>query len=180
MMVEIETLEKTLAEHPFFQDMSERARELIAGCAGHLVVHDGERLYREGDSANEFYLLRHGCVALEVHVPGRPPLVIETLGPGEVLGWSWLVPPYRCRFTARAVGLVRAFVIDGLCLRGKCEEDHELGYEFYRHFLPLVVNRLSAARMQMIDIYGHPGAYADTDTESPPPPSPPAKPSPWE
>jgi len=78
------------------------------------------------------------------------------------------------------VGLVRAFGIDGRCLRGKCEEDHELGYEFYRHFLPVVVDRLSAARMQMIDIYGHPGAYADTEMENPLPPSPPAKPSPWE
>jgi len=177
-MVEIDTLEKTLAEHPFFHDMSERARKLIAGCAAHVVFHDGKRLYREGDPADSFYLLRHGCVALEVHVPGRPPLVIETLGAGEVLGWSWLVPPYRCRFTARAVGLVRAFGIDGRCLRGKCEEDHDLGYEFYRHFLPLVVDRLSAARMQMIDIYGHPGAYADSEVENPLPATPPAKPSP--
>ena len=92
-MVEIERLEQTLAEHPFFHDMSERARELIAGCATHVVLHDGDRVYREGDPADKFYLLRHGNVALEVHVPGRPPLVIETLGAGEVLGWSWLVPP---------------------------------------------------------------------------------------
>lgn len=176
-MAPIEGLERTLAQHPFFKDMSERARGLIAGCASNRVFHDGDYIMKEGDPAGTFFLVRHGAVALEVHVPGRRPLVIETLGDGEVLGWSWLLPPYRVRFDARAVGLVRALGIDGKCLRGKCEEDCALGFEFYQHFLPVVVDRLTAARLQMIDMYGHPGAYAES--ESPPAvPSAPAKPSP--
>jgi CRP-like cAMP-binding protein len=177
-MGEIAGLERLLARHPFFADMSETARGLIAGCAGNRVFHDGERIFREGEPADTFYLVRHGAVALEVNEPGREPLVIETLGDGEVLGWSWLVPPYRVRFDARAVGLVRAIGIDGKCLRGKCDEDCALGYEFYKHFLPVVANRLTAARLQMMDIYGHPSAYAQAAEPFSEQPSPPAKPGP--
>jgi CRP/FNR family cyclic AMP-dependent transcriptional regulator len=172
----IEDIEQLLSRHPFFQDFSDTARQLIAGCTVNRVFHDGDYIQREGTPADYFYLLRHGTVALEINVPTRKPLVIETLHDGEVLGWSWLAPPYRSRFDARAVGLVRSFAIDGKCLRGKCEEDCQLGYEFYKHFLPVVVDRLTAARLQMIDIYGHPAEYAGSgfDTE----PSPPVKPSP--
>ncbi len=177
-MGQIEGLERILAQHPFFADMSETARNLIAGCATNQVFHDGERILREGEPADTFYLVRHGAVALEINVPGREPLVIETLGDGEVMGWSWLVPPYRIRFDSRAVGLVRTISIDGKCLRGKCEEDCALGYEFYKHFLPVVVDRLTAARLQMMDIYGHPSAYAETTERFSEQPSPPAKPGP--
>jgi len=174
----IEGIESLLKRHPFFQDFSDPARELIAGCTDNRVFHDGEYIQHEGEPADQFYLLRHGTVALEINVPTRKPLVIETLHDGEVLGWSWLVPPYRTRFDARAVGLVRALGINGKCLRGKCEEDCQLGYEFYKHFLPLVVDRLTAARLQMIDIYGHPAEYADAGIDERP--SAPAKPAPDE
>ena len=177
-MTQIEGLEQLLAQHPFFSDMSEQARGLIAGCTSNRVFHDGDYIMREGDPAEQFYLVRHGNVALEINIPGRKALVIETLHDGEVLGWSWLVPPYRVRFDARAVGLVRSFSIDGKCLRGKCEEDCQLGYEFYKHFLPLVVDRLTAARLQMIDIYGHPAEYAAAGEDFDEQPSAPAKPAP--
>lgn len=177
-MGEIAGLEQILAQHPFFADMSETARGLIVGCANNRVFHEGDRIFSEGDPADTFYLVRHGVVALEMNVPGREPLVIETLGDGEVLGWSWLVPPYRVRFDARAVGLVRTIAIDGKCLRGKCDEDCALGYEFYKHFLPVVADRLTAARLQMMDIYGHPTAYAETAEPVSAQPSPPAKPGP--
>ena len=173
-----EGLERTLEEHPFFREMSVAARRLIAGCASHVVFRDGDRIYREGDPADKFFLVRHGSIAVEVALPGRKPLVIETLDDGEVLGWSWLVPPYRIRFDARAVGLVRVLSIDGRCLRTKCEEDHELGYEFYRRFLSVIVARLEAARLQMLDMYGHPSAYAEAESEIVEAPSAPAKPSP--
>ena len=177
-MTEILGLERMLAQHPFFHDMSETARGLIVGCAGNRVFHDGEHILREGEPADWFYLIRHGVVAIEVHVPTRKPLVIETLQDGEVLGWSWLVPPYRVSFDARAVGLVRTLSIDGKCLRNKCEQECALGYEFYKHFLPVVVARLTAARLQMMDIYGHPSAYAEPGSGFDDRPSAPAKPSP--
>jgi CRP/FNR family cyclic AMP-dependent transcriptional regulator len=179
-MGQIAGLEQILAQHPFFADMSETARGLIAGCASNRVFHEGDPIFREGDAADTFYLVRHGVVALEINVPGREPLVIETLGDGEVVGWSWLVPPYQVRFDARAVGLVRAIAIDGKCLRHKCDEDCTLGYEFYKHFLPVVADRLTAARLQMMDIYGHPAAYAQEEEPISEEPSPPAKPVPGE
>jgi len=176
-MAPIEGLESTLAQHPFFRGMSERARQLIAGCATHRVFHDGDYVMREGEAADTFFLVRHGAVALEVGSPGRRPLVIETLGDGDVLGWSWLVPPYRVRFDARAIGLVRALAINAKCLRGKCDEDCALGLEFYRHFVPVVVDRLTATRLQMLDMYGHPDAYAEPSSQ-PMGESAPARPSP--
>ncbi len=160
-MATIGGLDRLLAEHPFFNDMSERARGLIAGCAANRVFHDGEYLMREGEPSDTFFLVRHGAVAVEVNAPGGSPLVLETLGDGDVLGWSWLVPPYRVQFDCRAVGLVRALSIDGKCLRGKCEEDASLGYEFLSHFVRVMAERLTATRLQMLDIYGHPSDYVE-------------------
>ncbi len=177
-MGQVEGLKRTLAKHPFFKDMSKRARKLIAGCSAHAVFHDGDQIYREGEPADTFYLIRRGTVALEVQVPGREPLVIQTLGDGEVLGWSWLVPPYRTRFDSRAIGLVRVLSIDGKCLRGKCDEDHEMGYEFYKHLFPLVVGLLAGVRLQMIDIYGHPMVYSGQESEASDQTVAPAKPAP--
>lgn len=177
-MDETKGMEFIFLKYGFLNAMDESTRGLIAGCASNVVFQKGEFIYREGNPANEFYLIKHGTVALEVHVPGRESLVIETIEEGEILGWSWIVPPYRSRFDARAVGLVRTICINAECLREKMEHDHEVGYQFYRQFLPVVTARLAAARMQVIDMYGHPGDYlgkpASTSLES----SKPAKPGP--
>jgi hypothetical protein len=81
-------------------------------------------------------------------------MTIETIGEGEVLGWSWLFPPYRWQFDAQAVGLVRAIAFDGRCLRGKCEEDHDLGYWLMQRFAQVMSQRLQATRLQLLDLYG--------------------------
>lgn len=178
-MASIEGLDRILAEHPFFHDMSERARGLIAGCAANRVFHNGDYLLREGDPANVFFLVRHGAVAMEVNAPGRSALVLETLGDGDVIGWSWLVPPYRIQFDSRAIGLVRALSIDAKCLRGKCEDDPGLGYEFLSHFVRVMAERLTATRLQLLDVYGHPSDYAEVPAARPiEEPTSPAKPSP--
>lgn len=175
-MPQVEDLDRMLAEHPFFHDLSERSRGLITDCATTRIFHDGNYILREGDAADQFFLIRHGTVALEVHAPGRSALVIETLNDGDVLGWSWLVPPYRVHLDARAVGLVRLLSVDARCLRGKWEQDCPLAYELYQHFLPIVAERLTAARLQLLDIYGHPGEYAESTPSQTP--VEPAKPSP--
>ena len=100
----------------------------MAGCARLHVFYPGERLLREGEPADEFFLIRRGAVAIETEVPGRGAVTLETLEPGEILGWSWLVPPYRSAFGARALDAVHVIVLDGACLRGKCERDPALGY----------------------------------------------------
>jgi CRP/FNR family transcriptional regulator, cyclic AMP receptor protein len=151
---DMEGLDRILGEHPFFAGFAAEHLQLVAGCARNRRFDPGEYLFHEGGSADEFYLVRHGRVALEIVEPGRPPIVFETLGEGEIIGASWLVPPYRWMFDARAVDLTRAIGIDAACLRGKCEADHHLGYEMMKRFLPILTNRLHATRLQILDVYG--------------------------
>lgn len=150
----MENLETILSEHPFLQGLAPEHMHLIVGCASNVRFEAGHYLFREGDQADKFYFIRQGKVAVEIRAPGKGPLVIQTLGEGEVLGWSWLIPPYEWHFDARAVELTRAFALDGKCLRMKCEEDHHLGYELLKRFTDIIEQRLQATRLQLLDVYG--------------------------
>jgi CRP-like cAMP-binding protein len=150
----METLEGILAEHPFFSGLDPRYLQLAVGCASNVRFNAGEFIFREGEEANYFYLVREGKVALEAFAPSRGSLTIQTLEDGEILGWSWLIPPYHWRFDARAVEMTRAIALDGKCLRAKCEEDHDLGYELLKRFAAILGQRLDATRFQLLDIYG--------------------------
>jgi CRP/FNR family cyclic AMP-dependent transcriptional regulator len=147
-------LEGIVLAHPFFAGFEAELGEVVSGCARNLRFETGQYLFREGDEANEFYLIRHGTVALEILPPGQPPVVFATEHQGDIVGTSWLVPPYRWRFDARAVELTRAIGIDAQCLRNKCEADHHLGYELMKRFLPAIVQQLDEARLQLLDVYG--------------------------
>jgi CRP/FNR family transcriptional regulator, cyclic AMP receptor protein len=113
-------------------------------------------VFREGEAADQFYLVREGLIAVQVLVPHRGFVTVETVNEGEVLGWSWLFPPYRWHFSARTLQPTRALAFDGLCLRGKCEEDHDLGYELMKRFSRITAERLQATRLQLLDLYGAP------------------------
>ena len=154
----MKSLADLLAEFPLLADLSEAQRATVAGCGTNVVFPDGVALFREGDDADTFFAVRRGAVALEIASPARGPLAIETLHEGDVVGWSWLFAPYRTRFDARARGEVHAIAFDGACLRGKCEADHELGYELMRRFASVLTDRLQATRMQLLDLYGAPAA----------------------
>jgi len=149
----VETLERILIDHPFFAGMREEYMDLLVGCASNVRFDAGQFILREGEEANKFYLIRQGQVALEIYAPERGSINIQTLSAGEILGWSWLVPPYRWRFDARAVELTRALALDGKCLREKCERDHSLGYELLKRFSQVMVDHLTAARLQLINVY---------------------------
>jgi CRP/FNR family cyclic AMP-dependent transcriptional regulator len=149
----VETLERIIEEHRFFHGMEERHIDLITGCAKNVRFEDGGIIFREGDEANEFYFIREGMVAVELMVPQKGFIRVQTIGEGDVLGWSWLVPPYRWRFNARACKSTRALAFDGKCLRTKCEQDHDLGYELLKRFAYIVTERLDATRLQLIDLY---------------------------
>jgi CRP/FNR family transcriptional regulator, cyclic AMP receptor protein len=151
----VQTIEQLLAEAPTFNGMSEEHLALIAGCAQNKAFTDGEYLMREGDPADTFLVIRHGRVAMEIFVPQRGPVAIETIDDGDLLGWSWLVPPFRCHLDARALGNVHTVVFDAVCLRRKADEDPVLGYELMRRFIPVIVERLQATRVRMLDVYGH-------------------------
>ncbi len=150
----METLERILAEHPFFAGLEPRHLALLVGCASNRRFEAGQLFFHAGAEANEFFLIRHGKVALEIAAPGRAPITIQTLGEGEILGWSWLIPPYHWMFDAVAIEQTRAVALDGKCLRGKCEADHDLGYELLKRFAHIMEQRLVAARLQMLDVYG--------------------------
>ncbi|MFN8162201.1 MAG: cyclic nucleotide-binding domain-containing protein [Solirubrobacterales bacterium] len=148
-------IDRLLEEVPALEGMRRDHLELIAGCGSIRSFEAGDRLFREGEAADYFYALRRGRVALEIFVTGRGPITIETLGPGELLGWSWIFPPFRWHLDATARERGTAIAFDAACLRGKCDEDHELGYELMRRFATLLIERLQATRIQLLDVYGH-------------------------
>ena len=150
----METTTELLGSHPFFAGLSPSAVELIAGCASNVHFGEGARIFGQGEPAEQFYVIRHGRVALEVYSPVKGPLIIDTMDQGEVLGWSWLVPPYRYFADARAVTAVRATALDGVCLRGKCEADPDLGYQLLKRVTTVMYHRLQSARIRMLDLYG--------------------------
>lgn len=148
-------IDELIAAAPVFEGLAAEHLALIAGCGQNLHMPAEEMLLREGDPADRFFLIRRGTVALEVHAPGRQALMIETLHDGDPVGWSWLFAPYRWQLDARTIGPCELVAFDGACLRGKCEEDHELGYQLMRRFAASVISRLQATRLQLLDVYGH-------------------------
>jgi CRP-like cAMP-binding protein len=151
--METQSLEKIIAEHPFFMDLETYYTSLLVGCASNVRFDAGQYMWREGEEANEFYLIRQGRVAVEIAPPHRKAIVVDTVGEGEILGWSWLLPPYTWHYNARAVETTRAIALDGKCLRTKCEQNHDLGYELLKRFVHVINRRLDSARIQLLDVY---------------------------
>jgi CRP/FNR family cyclic AMP-dependent transcriptional regulator len=150
----MEAIDSLLRASPVFEGLPPEALSLIAGCASNVHFDQGAVLFREGDQADTFFLVRHGSVALEMFVPARGSAVIETIEAGEVVGWSWLFPPYRWHFDARALTPLRATVFDGACLRGKCDDDPALGYDLMSRFAQVLIERLQWTRLRLLDVYG--------------------------
>lgn len=148
-------LSEVLAAHPFLEGLSPAQVEVVTGCASNVRFDGGAYLFREGEEADQCYLLRAGRVAIELRADHHP-TVVKTLGPGELLGWSWLVPPHIWRVDARAVELTRAIALDGACLRRKCEADPALGYALLKRLAQDLEDRMFKAWMQMVDVYGPP------------------------
>jgi CRP-like cAMP-binding protein len=147
------SLDQLLAEHPFFAGLDDTVLTLIAGCASNVHFRPGEYLFREGGPADQFYVLRHGRVQLEVSSPARGALVLETFEHDDVLGWSWLIPPYVWEADARAAEATDAIAFDGACLRGKCDDDPALGYELLKRAAASMNARLFGALVRLLDLY---------------------------
>lgn len=147
----METLEPILRQHSFFKGLPEKHFNFIVGCATHVVFKAGEVILKEQDSADKFYLIRTGKVAIYIDQPSQ--LTIQTIREGDILGWSWLIPPYRYRFSAKAVENTRALALDGKCLREKCEKNPDLGYELLKRLVVVFTGRLEATRLQLLDMY---------------------------
>jgi len=145
--------EQILGRHPFFADLDPAQLATLVGCARNVRFEPGEYLFREGEAADCFYMLRFGRVAVEIATPGAGGVTLETVDAGDVLGWSWLFPPYKWHFDARATSLVRALALDGVCLRGKCGQDAPLGLALMTRFARVAIQRLEATQIQLLDLY---------------------------
>ena len=155
-MVDIKTIPDLLLAHPLFKGLDREMLDFIAGCATNHRFATDTYLFHADDPADRFYLLRAGEVSIELAMPGRKRLAIQTLHAGSIVGATWILPPYRWRFDARATSDVRAVGIDADCLRGKCDDNPALGYEVFKRFLPVIADRLVATRMQLLDLYAPP------------------------
>lgn len=150
----MQTIETLLQDVPFFAGLAPAHLELVAGCASNVHFGEDDVLFREGDQADTFYLVRQGVIAIEMFVTGRGATTIETIEAGEIVGWSWLFPPYRWHFDARALVPVRATAFDGACIRKKSGEDPALGYDLMSRFARVMMQRLQWTRIRLLDLYG--------------------------
>lgn len=149
-----EAIADRIAQAPALAALSAEHRATIAGCARLRDFCAGEYLMREGQEADVFYVLLEGAVALETYLAHRGAVTVQTLHDGELLGWSWLIRPYRVAFDARALGDTKTISFDAACLRGKCAADPALGYDLLQLFAAVMVQRLQGTRLQLLDVYG--------------------------
>lgn len=154
-------LEAAVAAHPFLLGMNERHIRLLADCAIRTHFEEGQMIFREGETANRFYLLEQGEVVLEASGAGDREIIIETVGNGDLLGWSWLFPPYAWHFSARATKPTSAIFFYGTVLREYCEKDHSLGFELFKRMSEVMIRRLQRARGRLLATYSAP-AWAET------------------
>lgn len=164
-MSSVEFFQTVLKATPFFADLSDDHVAMIADCAKDMRFRAGDTIYAEGDPADRFMILQEGRVAIDMETPHRGVLTMQTVGPGEVLGWSWLFRPYEWHYNARAVQETKAIALDADRLRERIERDSGLGYELMKRFSAIMLDRLEATRMQLMDIY-------DVSSPSQPPSKP--------
>lgn len=150
-------IEGFLARQDFLAGLDPESLAFLAGCASRRRIERGETLFRHGEDARRFFLLVSGRIAVEVPAIEGPRLEVQSLGAGEVLGWSWLIPPYRWSFQARALDETELVELDGERVRARCEQDPAFGYEMMKRFSALMSERLEAARARMMQEWNPPG-----------------------
>jgi CRP/FNR family transcriptional regulator, cyclic AMP receptor protein len=146
----VKSMESAMASHSFLADLKLEHLRMLADNTTRIHFAPDEFLFREGDPANRFYLIEHGRVSVESHRKDKPFVDIQTIGTGEVLGWSWLFPPYQWHFAARALEQTTAISFFATRLREQCENDHDLGYELMKRMTAVVIHRLQATRKQLL------------------------------
>jgi len=152
----IEVTAAALATHPMLRGMSAGHLAVLAGSASDVAFPAGHRLFEEGGSANHFWLLRSGSVALDLHVPGQGRVRIDTVGLGELVGWSWRFAPYRWAFGAVAASPVQAFEFDAQAVRASCASEPEFGHELTERLADVLAKRLQSTRVRLIGASMHP------------------------
>jgi len=148
----VKAVESIIAEHPFLRGLKPEHLRLLVNSALRMHYKAGEFIFCEGDPANRFYLIEQGRVSLESFRRDEAPVAVQVIGPGDVLGWSWLFPPYYWHFDARVLEPTTAIFFYGTRLREQCEQDHDFGYEMMKRMSQVVIRRLQAARKQLLAV----------------------------
>ena len=148
----VAAFESVIAEHPFLRGLKPEYLRLLTDSAMRMRYEAGDLILREGDPANRFYLIEQGRVSLESHQRDEGPVAVQVIGPGDVLGWSWLFPPYYWHFDARTLEPTTAIFFYGTRLREQCEQDHAFGYEMMKRMTQVVIHRLQATRKQLLSV----------------------------
>lgn len=146
----MKTLNQEIADHALFQGMKPEHLAVLAQGAKAAGFKTGDRLFRQNEPANQFYLIQSGKVALEAHEPADGTVLVQTLGAGEALGWSWLFPPFAWHFQARATEPTTAIIFSGAHLLTTAESNHDFGYELMKRMAQVVIHRLQATRRQLL------------------------------
>lgn len=152
-MNKIKTIKDSLLEMDFFKGIDKEMIEYISLCGSNKHFHQGQFLGKEGEAANNFYIIRSGRVALQLHHHDKGTIMLKTIHQGEVLGVSWIVPPYRLNFDLLALEETSVIEFNGKCIRDKCDDDHTLGYLLLRKFTGMLSERLKNTRIQLLDVY---------------------------
>jgi CRP-like cAMP-binding protein len=128
-------------------------RERLMELAREVSFAQDARIFEEKGTADRFWVIRSGAVILDLKVPGRRPVTVDTLGPGDLLGWSWMFAPYTWGFGAEALSPVRAYEFDGEQVRALCDEDPTLGFALVRAVAEVLAHRLETARTRLLDLH---------------------------
>lgn len=148
------TIPEDLSRHAFFAGLAPETLEILAACATEQTVPAGRYLFREGEGAETFYAVKDGRVTIELHSPVGGGAVLDTAHDGDIVGWSWLIPPYRWMFDARAGDDTAVVAFDARRLRAACDADPGLGYAILRRVAQVMSHRLQSARVRLLDLYG--------------------------
>jgi CRP-like cAMP-binding protein len=148
------SLEILLAQHPFLEGFPPEQIKLLAGCATEKNFSPDQVLFHELDQAREFYLIRYGTVAMQLYRARKGPVVIQTRGEGEVVGWLGLPPPYQWNFDARALELTRTIALDAAAVLNLCDTHPQMGYELLKRFIRFMARHFKMMKLQLVDMYG--------------------------
>ena len=151
--MELKSMKEVIATQPFFDGLEHQYLTLFAGCASHRSFNEGKFLLKENKQSTQFFIIKEGKVAVEVFAGNKGTIRIQTLAEGDLVGWSWLFPPYKNQFDVIALTTTRVIAFEGSCLQKKCKDDYRFGYEMLRRMTGVIIDRLRNTRLQLVDIY---------------------------
>ena len=150
-------IEQHLSTQAFFAGLSPEFIGFLARCASVRRLEPDQVVFRQGERARHFYLIRNGSISVEIPAIMGPTLKVQSLGAGQILGWSWLIPPYQWNFQARAEEQAELFEFDSDAVLARCEAEPKFGYELLKRFASLMSERLEVARQKIMEQWNPPG-----------------------